>query len=108
MSLGIGFNTDFGGVSVLPWYANNEIYFLEVQFSVPGEEWSEFENSQMYQDLVQYQQDLRKRIEDKRTVRREQERKVESPALPETLISLPLHESFWVRVRNRLRNMLSR
>lgn len=103
--MGLWFNAEFGSVVVLPYYANNEICLQEVRFSVPYDEWNEFENSQLFRDLVQYEKDLERRIQDMRTERREQECRLENPALIETQTRQPSHESFFARFRNKLRNI---
>lgn len=101
-------STEFDGVSVVPWYADNVIYLREVRFSVPGEAWSEFENSQLFRDIVQYEREIQKRIQDTHIVRCGRECTRESLALPGNQSSPVLHESFWVRVHNRLRGIRSR
>lgn len=106
--MGLFFSSDFGEVVVVPWCADNETYCREVRFSVPDEEWSEFENSQLFQDITQYQKDLLKRIQDKHTERCVRECKEESLESIEIQNSQARRESFWVRVRNRLLGILSR
>lgn len=65
--------TDYGEISVYSgryeesirfctYYADNAMAAREVSFSVPAEEWNEFENSQLFRDLARYCEDVRQRI----------------------------------------------
>lgn len=46
-------------LNVTPYYADDEICFQDVQFSVPGEKWSEFEMLPAYRELTAYLADTR-------------------------------------------------
>ena len=41
-------------LEVIKFYADNEIYLVEISFSVSGGEWNEFQKSQLFRDLMAY------------------------------------------------------
>lgn len=56
-----------GGLEITSWYANNETVLQEISFSVPYDEWTEFEESQLYQDIKAYVDSIGQRIPDRHT-----------------------------------------
>ena len=90
-----------GKPEIVPWYADNEIYLQEVKFSVPASEWNEFQESDLFQELVRYvdsrqTQDTHIDIHEPRYI-------AEIEASLQNRTSLVCHESVWVRVRNLFR-----
>lgn len=59
------FSTKLGELEVDPWYADNEIYLVEISFSVAGNEWSEFQKSQLFRDLKAYVRARNQQIQDR-------------------------------------------
>ena len=59
--MGRYFETPFGLIGIETFYSNNEPLAQELRFSVPFAEWSEFENSQLYQLLIEYTDNLQTR-----------------------------------------------
>lgn len=56
------------GVSdIVPWYANNEIYLLELRFCVPISEWNKFLDSKLCRDLFEYSESLKTQDKNNRT-----------------------------------------
>lgn len=86
------------GIHTDPWYADSEIYCLSVSFSVPYDEWNEFQNSQLYRDINQYVKDCEKRTRDKIEQQNEQICTEEIEALPENQTFPVLRESVWARI----------
>ena len=79
------------------YYADNVMYLVAVQFEIPGEKWSEFEVSSMYQQLEAYLRTLQ--TPDKQIERNKMGCTGENEvSLPHSSCLAP-HESFWVRVR---------
>lgn len=61
-------NADYGKadkLDVVPWYADNEICLRAITFSVPASEWNEFQNTQLFRDIVQYVENCRKKHQEK-------------------------------------------
>lgn len=101
-------NNCFDLLSVVPWYADSEIYAQEVSFRLSAEAWTEFENSQLFRDLVAYERKLRSQeIRDTHTELPAQECRSGSPESPEILLTRAHRESLLVRARNKLRYILS-
>ena len=48
------FAPDSGKLEIIPWYADNEICLQEVRFSISADEWSEFQKSVLFRELVEY------------------------------------------------------
>ena len=104
--------TDYGEIAAYPiivsYYEDNEMAAQEVRFCVPIEEWSRFQESPLFRDLVQYCAGVCQRIQDRQVEPHEPERKVET-GQTETVLSDPEPLlSFWVRVRTLLRKILWR
>lgn len=53
--------SDFIDFEVTSFYSDNEICLVEIQISLSGELWSEFEKSPKYQKLVDYVESLQTR-----------------------------------------------
>ena len=97
------FSVEIGTLEINSFYADNEMYCQEVRFSVPAGEWSEFERSPMYQQLMTDVQKL-------------QTRYMQSPQTQDLRIEgndkslhhstqLDRRESFWARVRRKYLKM---
>lgn len=98
--MGVIFPPNSGCIQVTSWYADNVNDIQEVRFSVPASEWSKFEASDVYRNLVQYLESLR--IQDTSTGSHEQECKEEIREIDEFLqLQKHHHESFLTRVRSR-------
>ena len=91
------------GIHTEPWYADSEIYCLSVSFSVPYDEWNEFQNSQLYRDINQYVTECEKKIRDKPEQQNEQIYIEETAALPGNQTVPVLRESVWARVGSLFR-----
>ena len=87
-----------GNLEIVPWYADNEIYLQEVRFSVPASEWNEFQESDLFQELVRYVDSIR--TQDTHTDIHEAQYIEESEASLQNQVNLVCRESVWVRVRN--------
>lgn len=115
--LGKYLGTEYGEISVYDeryeeaircctYYADNVMAAREVSFSVPDDEWSEFENSQLYRDLVQYCEDVRQRIRCKKSALDAAESEPETVRTNRKPPGLDGSLSFWVQVRTLLRKIL--
>ena len=60
--MSIYISTNPGELEISPLYADNEIVLQEVCFSVWYDEWSEFEKSQLFRDIVSYVENCRREI----------------------------------------------
>lgn len=95
--MGRYFETPFGLIEIETFYSNNEPFAQELRFSVPFAEWSEFENSQLYQLLIEYTDNLQTRY---RTVPRRGDEYVSgSEPTPRYSMQVAYPEPFWARVR---------
>lgn len=90
-----------GKIEIVPWYADNEIYLQEVRFSVPASEWNEFQESDLFQELVRYVDSLQ--TQDTHIDIHEPRYIAEIEASLQNRTSLACRESAWVRVRNLFR-----
>lgn len=81
--MSIYISTNPGELEISPLYADNEIVLQEVCFSVWYDEWSEFEKSQLFRDIVSYVENCRREIPERHIDSREQECTVEIATLPE-------------------------
>ena len=93
-----------GTLEVVPWYADNEICLQEVRFSVPADEWSEFQESDLFQELVEYVHSLE--TPDTHTCIHEPEYTQENAEIPQNSFCQEFHESFWARVRRWILRIL--
>lgn len=91
-----------GVISVVPWYADNETVLQEVRFSVPADEWTEFEASNLFRELEAYVESLKTR--DKATGSHTGVCTPETGLMQQIQMSHIYRESFWVRVRNKFRH----
>lgn len=90
---------------VVEWYANNEIDLVELQLSVPGCEWKEFQDSKLFHDIVRYSESLKEKYQqtpDSSNCSCAEQCKAESLQSSETGLAGMCCESFWVRVRKAL------
>lgn len=76
--MGQFFPPERGDMEITEFYADNQPYCREVRFSVPYDEWSEFEKSTFFQELSQYLEDLKKRTQDSNKAHHEPERTEET------------------------------
>ena len=76
--MGQFFPPERGDMEITDFYADNQPYCREVRFSVPYDEWSEFEGSTFFQELSRYLEDLKKRTRDSNKARHEPERTEET------------------------------
>lgn len=49
--MGRFFPPGYGEMEITPFYSDNEIYCREVRFSIPEDQWCEFENSDAFRIL---------------------------------------------------------
>ncbi len=104
--MGRFFAPGFGYLEITPFYADNEIYCQEVRFSVPADQWSEFEMSQTYQQLVDYVHSLQNL--DIHTEPTALGRTAESAGFAHNPNHQAYREPFWVRVRKAFYRMRHR
>lgn len=83
------------------YYSDNEPYCQDIRFSVPYEQWSEFENSQLFRDITTYVESVR--IPDKECTNHVQECTQETEALMQSSSLQDCRVSFWARARNAFR-----
>lgn len=62
-------------------YADNIVYATGLSFFVKGGEWSEFENSPLFQDLISFVESAHRERQDTSTVHHAQEYATENPQL---------------------------
>ena len=86
-----------GGLEVTPWYADNEMCLQEVRFSISADEWSEFQKSALFRELVEYLDS--QRIPDKHIDNRERVCKPENLELNENSNFQDNRESLLKQVR---------
>lgn len=97
--MSIFFAENPGVISVVPWYADNETVLQEVRFSVPADEWTEFEASDLFQALENYVESLKTR--DKAVGNHTVVHTPETELMQQIQMSHTCLESFWARVRNK-------
>ena len=95
--MGRYFEAPFGLIGIETFYSNNEPLAQELRFSVPFAEWSEFENSQLYQLLIEYTDNLQTRY--RTAPHRGDEYVSGSEPTPRYSTQEAYPEPFWVRVR---------
>lgn len=91
------FAPDPGKLEIIPWYADNEICLQEVRFSISADEWSEFQKSVLFRELVEYLDS--RRIPDKHIDSYEQVCKLENLELNENSSFRDNRESLLKQVR---------
>ena len=57
--MGRFFPPEYGEIEVTPFYSNNKIYCREVRFSIPEDQWFEFENSDAFRILSTWKRQLK-------------------------------------------------
>ena len=97
--MGRFFAPNFGELEITPFSADNEVYCQEVRFSVPYDQWSEFQKSQTFQGIVEYVDGLKTQYKISPHPEPEHEREDEQRLLRSMLPAS--RESFWALIRNR-------
>lgn len=99
--MGRFFAPNFGELEVTPFSADNEIYCQEIRFSVPYDQWNEFQKSQTFLGIVEYVDGLKAQYKISPHPEPEREQENEQRLLRSML--LDSRESFWALIRNRFR-----
>ena len=92
--MGQFFPPERGDMEITEFYADNQPYCREVRFSVPYDEWSEFEGSTFFQELSRYLEDLKKRTQDSNKARHEPERTEETEMFEPVGVEMSRLEAF--------------
>lgn len=100
--MGSYFETPFGLIAIETFYSNNRPLAQELRFSVPFDEWSEFEGSQLYQLLMEYTDELQTRY--KTDPHRMGECVPGNEPTPRYSMMGEYREPFWARVRRWFRD----
>lgn len=95
--MGRFFAPDFGEMEINTFYSDNVPYCQEVRFSVPYDQWSEFEKSHEFQNLKEYCDQLKSRYKNSQCPDYGHEQENELTQLHS--MNMVRCESFWVRVR---------
>ncbi len=97
--MGRFFAPKFGELEITPFYSDNAIYCQEIRFSVPYDQWSEFQRSQTFRGIAEYVDGLQTQYKISAHPAPEHEQEDEQKLLRSMIPDS--RESFLALIRNR-------